>query len=97
MFSGWRTEALRIGLTGDVTLAFEIGIDGIAHDIGVVHSLGAGLDEQAVDCLRQWTFRPALDRKGNPVTAPATIKFSFLLPTSKEPTTPNPHLSTTGN
>ena len=79
----YSADALLIGLEGRVTLTIEIGTDGLVHDIRVVHGLGAGLDEQAVECLRQWTFRPALDWMGNPVTAPAEVTFHFLLPNSQ--------------
>jgi len=75
--------ALRIGLEGRVTLAAEIGTNGIAENIRVIHGLGAGLDEQALDCLRQWTFRPALGPFGNPVKAHLTIEIVFSLEDSK--------------
>ena len=79
----YSAEALRIGLEGRVTLATEIGTDGIAQNIRVIHGLGAGLDEQALDCLRQWTFRPALGSLGNPVRAQAIIEIVFSLEDSK--------------
>ena len=79
----YSAEALRIGLAGPVTLAIKIGIDGIAHNIRVIQGLGAGLDEQAVECLRQWTFSSALDHDGNPVAAYAQVTIHFSLPNSK--------------
>jgi TonB family protein len=79
----YNVDALRVGLEGRVTLAAEIRTDGVAHKIRVIHGLGAGLDEQAVDCLRQWTFRPAVGPDGNPVTAHATIQIEFSLKNSK--------------
>jgi hypothetical protein len=36
-----------------------------------------------MDCLRHWTFRPALDRNGNPVTAQAQVEIYFSLPELK--------------
>ena len=75
----YSAEALRMRLQGRVTLAAEIAIDGTAQNIRVIHGLGAGLDERASDCLRQWTFRPALGPLGTPVRAQVTIEIVFSL------------------
>ena len=79
----YSADALRIGLEGHVILAVEIRTDGIPQNIRVIQGLGAGLDEQALDCLRQWRFRPALGPYGNPVRAHATIEIVFSLEDSK--------------
>jgi periplasmic protein TonB len=44
----------------------------------VVHSLGLGLDEKAIDAVGHWKFRPAY-RNGKPVAATATIEVNFRL------------------
>ena len=75
----YSADALRAGLEGRVTLAAQIGTDGKPRDIRVLRGLGAGLDEQALECLRQWTFRPALGPFGNPVRAHATVEIVFSL------------------
>lgn len=79
----YSADALHGGIEGQVTLLAEIRTDGIAHNIRVIHGLGVGLDEQAVDCLRHWTFLPALDRDANPVSAVAQFGINFSLRNSK--------------
>ena len=79
----YSADALRIRLQGRVTLAAEIATDGSAQNIRVIQGLGAGLDERASDCLRQWTFRPALGPFGTPVRAQVTIEIVFSLEDSK--------------
>jgi protein TonB len=71
-------EAIDAKIEGDVILSTMIGADGVPSDIKVVRSLGAGLDEKAVECLEQWRFRPATDH-GQPVSSKATIEINFRL------------------
>jgi TonB family protein len=42
----------------------------------VARSLGFGLDEKAIEAVRQWRFKPAT-KNGVPVAAPATIEVRF--------------------
>ena len=60
-------------------LSVTIGTDGIPRDIQVIRPLDAGLDIQAVECVKTWRFRPAA-RDGQPVTAFATVEIRFRLP-----------------
>jgi TonB family protein len=46
---------------GAVTLKFTVGVDGKAHDVTVLHSVGYGLDENAVAAVQQWRWEPASD------------------------------------
>jgi TonB family protein len=52
-------EARIAELEGTVLLEGVIGEEGVAHDITVLRPLGLGLDENAVDAVRQWLFVPA--------------------------------------
>jgi len=73
------TEAARKGkVEGKVVLMIEVGADGRAHQVRVSKTLGSGLDEQAVNAVRRWRFRPAM-KDGMPVTVPATIEIPFRL------------------
>jgi len=71
-------EARKARHQGSVLLAAEVGVDGKAHNIRVVRSLGLGLDERAIAALAEWKFRPAI-ADGKPATAPATIEVFFRL------------------
>ena len=71
-------EARRARVQGSVRLAIDVGLDGLAINIRVVKSMGMGLDENAIEAVKRWRFRPAL--MGNePVVAPALIEVGFHL------------------
>lgn len=74
----YTSDARDAKVEGAVTLYAEIGLDGRAHKIRVVKSLGHGLDEAAIAAVRKWEFLPAV-RFGRRVAAPATIDVPFLL------------------
>ena len=44
----------------------------------MIRSVGSGLDEMAIEAVRQWRFRPGL-KNSRPVTAAATIEVTFRL------------------
>jgi TonB family protein len=69
-------EARRAKLEGTVRLAVVINPNGDATNIRVIRGLGSGLDEKAIDCVKQWKFKPAY--KGDqPVNVEATIEVNF--------------------
>jgi TonB family protein len=43
---------------GSVGLCVTVSADGAVRDVRVLRHLGYGLDENAVDAVRQWRFRP---------------------------------------
>ena len=63
---------------GTVVLAVVIEPDGVARDIRVTRPLGFGLDQKAVEAIRQWRFQPGT-RNGQPVRVAATIEVNFRL------------------
>ncbi len=73
-------EARGAGIQGTVLLQVEIEPTGkvSTEHIRVSRSLGYGLDEQAIECVRQWRFKPAL-RNGYAVPAKAGIEVNFRL------------------
>lgn len=78
-------EALDAKLQGDVILSLLVGSDGIPSDIKVVRGLGKGLNEKAIDCLRQWRFSPAkIYREPVPEKATIVISFRILLPPTQK-------------
>src|SRR5579862_2510871 len=72
-------EALDAKREGTVVLSAMTGVDGIPLEIKVVRGIGKGLDEKAVECLRQWRFSPAL-KDGEPTPVKVTIEIDFRLP-----------------
>ena len=44
----------------------------------VIKGVGLGLDEQALEAIDRWRFRPG-SKDGNPVTVSATIEVNFKL------------------
>ena len=44
----------------------------------VLHSLGLGLDEKAMEAVKKWKFRPGY-KDGKPVTVVATVEVNFRL------------------
>ena len=71
-------EARRKKIQGMVTLTLVVGADGQPTDIQVVSPLGHGLDEKAVDAVKQWRFQPAM-KDGNPVAQKITTQVNFRL------------------
>jgi TonB family protein len=76
-------EARHKNLQGTVVLSVEVGPDGATHNIKIVHALGLGLDQKAVDAVSQWKFRPGM-KAGVPVTVAATIEVDFRLMNDKK-------------
>jgi protein TonB len=71
-------EARKAKYQGTVTLYVEVAPNGKAQNIKVLHSLGLGLDEKAIEAVKQWTFKPGL-KDGKPVTVAASIEVNFRL------------------
>jgi TonB family protein len=72
-------EALAAKLQGVVILSTVIGVDGIPSEILVTRGLGMGLDEKAVECLKQWRFKPAT-HYDEPIPRKVSVEMSFRLP-----------------
>jgi protein TonB len=71
-------EARRAHAAGTVIVYAEIGTDGKPHNLRVMRSFGLGLDENAVEAVSQWLFRPGT-KDGKPVVVSAEIEVAFHL------------------
>lgn len=71
-------EARKAKYQGTVLLSIEVSPSGAASNIKVVRSLGLGLDEKAIEAVKQWKFKPGY-KDGKPVTVAATIEVNFRL------------------
>ncbi len=63
---------------GVVVLGMLVGPDGSPQDVWVTRKLGLGLDQKAIQAVRQWKFEPAT-RDGNPVAVRLNIEVQFRL------------------
>jgi protein TonB len=62
---------------GTVVVEAIVGPDGKVHDARVMHSV-AGLDDAALDAVRQWEFLPSR-LNGVPVAVIVTILVQFAI------------------
>lgn len=71
-------EARRARHQGTVIIEGIVRRDGSVDILGVVRGLGYGLDEKAIEALRNWRFNPAL-RNGEPVDVKINFEINFTL------------------
>lgn len=71
-------EARKARYQGTVMLQALVRKDGTVDVLNLVRSLGFGLDQNAIDALKQWRFRPAM-MNGKPVDVRINIEVSFNL------------------
>ena len=71
-------EARQRNLVGEVVLEIVVRRDGSVGDIKVRQGLGGGLNERAVQAVRQWRFSPAR-RLGTPVDVLVEVAVEFKL------------------
>jgi TonB family protein len=71
-------EARKAKYQGVVVLWVIIGPDGRPRDMRVQRSLGMGLDEKAMEAVKQWKFEPA-KKDGQPVAVQVNIEVNFRL------------------
>ena len=71
-------EALRAKFQGVVILQIVVDAKGNAVNPRVMKSLGLGLDEKAIEAVRQWKFTPGY-KDGKPVAVATTVEVPFRL------------------
>ena len=71
-------DGRRRSITGNVLLEIVVRRDGSVGDVSVLRGLGAGLDQRAVEAVRQWRFSPAR-RLGTPVDVIVEVAVEFTL------------------
>jgi TonB family protein len=74
----YSAEARKAKHAGTVFLDVEIDASGQVTNIRVNRSLGLGLDEKAIEAVRQWKFSPGR-KDGKPVAVQAQVVVSFML------------------
>ena len=71
-------QARKAKYEGTVTLWLIVAPDGRPHNIRISKSLGMGLDEKAVEAVRQWKFEPAR-KGGQAVSVQINVEVEFRL------------------
>ena len=75
----YTADALAKKVQGEVLLEVVILAEGKVGEVRILRGLSAGLNERAIECVRQWLFAPG-KFKGQPVAVLAviTVEFSIL-------------------
>jgi periplasmic protein TonB len=71
-------EARKVKHMGTVVLWLVVGPDGKPRDIKVLRTLGLGLDEKAIEAVKNWRFDPAM-KDGKPVAVQINVEVNFHL------------------
>jgi TonB family protein len=76
----WTEEARQAGASGLVLVSLTVDSGGNLQDLSVTRKLGYGLDEKALEAVRQWQFRAGM-KDGLPVAVGnLTVAVDFRLP-----------------
>jgi len=76
--ANYTDDARRRAIEGDVVLEIVVKRDGSVGQVRVLNSLGGGLEQKAVDAVRQWKFSPAT-RYGTAVDVVVEVAVGFKL------------------
>lgn len=76
--ANYTEQARRANVTGEVVLEIVVRRDGTVGDVRILRRLGSGLDERAIEAVRQWRFAPAR-LKGTPVDVVVEVAVEFKL------------------
>jgi protein TonB len=71
-------EARKAKYQGTCVLWLVVGSDGHPRDIRIARSLGLGLDEKAIEAVKQWKFEPAM-KDGRAVAVQINVEVDFRL------------------
>ncbi len=71
-------EARKAKYQGTCVLWLIVGPDGRPREVKIARTLGMGLDQKAIEAVRQWRFEPA-KLNGNPVAVQINVEVNFRL------------------
>lgn len=72
-------EAVRAKVQGYVLLRVVVAADGHAGDVEVIKGAACGLNEKAIEAVKQWRFKPAIGPSGQPVAVQVPVEVAFRL------------------
>ncbi len=70
--------ARKAKLSGNVLVGLWVDADGRASHLRVLRGIGMGLDEKALEAVRQYRFRPAM-LGGRPVPVEMNVEVDFQI------------------
>ena len=71
-------QARQAGYEGVCVLELVVDAGGMPQKIRVTHAVGLGLDDKAMEAVRQWRFKPGM-KDGEPVAVQINVETSFHL------------------
>jgi protein TonB len=71
-------EARKAKFMGVVTVNLIVNAQGMPQNVRVLRGVGMGLDEKAVEAVRQYKFKPAMEG-GKPVPVELNIEVNFQI------------------
>jgi TonB family protein len=71
-------EARKGKLQGSIQLSLVVDVTGAPTQIAILHPLGMGLDEKAIEAISQWKFTPGT-KNGAPVPVYTQVEMTFHL------------------
>lgn len=74
----YKVQAMENKVEGIVDLEAIVEPDGRVGPVRVIRTLEPGLDQQAIDAVRQWRFTPGM-RDGKPVPVLVSIELTFKI------------------
>jgi TonB family protein len=71
-------EARKARFEGVVIVEAIVRRDGLVDVVNLVRRIGLGLDQNAIDAVKKWRFKPAM-KNGSPVEVPVRVEVHFHL------------------
>jgi TonB family protein len=75
-YSGAASQAK---IQGTVALTLVVDTTGVPNSVKVLRGLPCGLNQQAINSVKQWKLSPAIGPEGNPATVKINVEVSFHL------------------
>jgi TonB family protein len=66
-------------ISGSCEIGFIVDVNGIPQDVHVIQSLEPSLDQNAIDAIKEYRFKPAMKGGSVPVPVALTVKVDFRL------------------
>ena len=76
-------EARATMFNGNVLVGLTVDTNGLPQNVHVEVGAGMGLDDKAIEAVKQYVFKPAME-DGKPVAVPLSVEVSFEI--SRSPT-----------